>query len=207
MFDNLVTYHIYKRAPLPANSALAYQYILAGNGVFVRAETRFFSVLLPAATCTVRGLPPLRSHFKLLVPRIPAHLLKTILADARRARRPDNTLNEVLYQFHHHGQRVQVRKPPQQSNAATVLATHTGETSVLSDLHSHGNMSAFFSQIDNADEQGIRLYAVAGRLDTLPEMRLRVGVYGYWLQLPLTAVFSGSGPFKDLYLEENKHEF
>jgi PRTRC genetic system protein A len=207
MFDNLVTYRIHKHAPLPTSDALAYQYILAGNGVFVRAETRFFSVLLPAATCTVRGLPPLRSHFKLLVPRIPTHLLNIILADACRARRPDNTLNEVLYQFHHHGQRVQVRKPPQQSHVTTVLATHTGEMSVLCDLHSHGNMSAFFSQTDNADEQGIRLYAVAGRLDSLPEMRLRAGVYGYWLPLPLTAVFSGSGPFKDLYLEENRYEF
>jgi PRTRC genetic system protein A len=206
MFDNLVTYHILKHAPLPTSDALAYQYILAGNGVFVRAKTRFFSALLPAATCTVRGLPLLRAHFQLLVPRIPAQLLDTILADARQARRPDNGLNEVFYQFHLRGQRVQVRKPPQQCNAATVLATGTGERSVICDLHSHGNMFAFFSHIDNADEQGIRLYAVAGRLDTLPEMRLRVGVYGYWLQLPLTAVFTSSGPFKDLYLEE-KYEF
>jgi len=206
MLDNLVTYHIHKRHPLPANDALAYQYVLAGNGIFVRAETRFLSALVPAATCTVRGLPLLRSHFRLLVPRIPAFLLNTILADARRVRRPDNGLNEVLYQFHYHGQRVQVRKPPQQPNAATVLATGTGEMSVLCDLHSHGNMSAFFSQTDNADEQGIRLYAVTGRLDTYPEIRLRVGVYGYWLPLPVTAVFTGSGPFKDLYLEENHHD-
>ena len=43
MIDKLVTYHIHKRDPLPANDALAYQYILAGNGVFVRSETRFDS--------------------------------------------------------------------------------------------------------------------------------------------------------------------
>ena len=206
MFDNLVTYHIHKRHPLPANDALAYQYVLAGNGVFVRAETRFFSALLPAATCPVRGLPLLRAYFQLLVPRIPAHLLNTILADARRARQLDNGLNDVLYQFHHHDRRVQVKKPPQQSNAATVLSTGAGEMNVLCDLHSHGNMSAFFSQTDNADEQGIRLYAVMGRLDSNPEMRLRVGVYGYWQPLPVTAVFTSCGPFKDLYLEENHHD-
>ncbi|MCC6607957.1 MAG: hypothetical protein IT327_32425 [Anaerolineae bacterium] len=33
MFNNLVTYPIYKRDALPANDALAYQYVLAGNGV------------------------------------------------------------------------------------------------------------------------------------------------------------------------------
>ncbi len=206
MIDNLVTYHVYKHAPLPTSDSLAYQYILAGNGVFVRAETRFFSALLPAATCPVRGLPSLRSHFQLLVPRIPAHLLNTILADARRARRLDNGLNEVLYQFHHHDQSVRVIKPPQQANAATILSTGAGHMSVLCDLHSHGNMSAFFSQADNADEQGIRMYAVIGRLDTKPEMRLRVGVYGYWLPLPVTAVFTSKGPFKDLYLEGKHHD-
>ena len=92
MIDNLVTYHIHKRDPLPANDALAYQYVVAGNGAFVRAETRFFSALLPVMACTVRGLPPLHARFQLLVPRIPARLLEPILADARR---PDHGLNEA----------------------------------------------------------------------------------------------------------------
>ncbi|NTU89848.1 MAG: hypothetical protein HGA54_08135, partial [Actinobacteria bacterium] len=30
----------------------------------------------------------------------------------------------------------------------------------------------------------------------LEVMRLRLGVVGYWLPLPVTAVFTGSGPFK-----------
>ncbi|MFQ5401712.1 MAG: Mov34/MPN/PAD-1 family protein [Anaerolineae bacterium] len=203
MIENLVTYYIHKRDPLPANNAMAYQYVLAGNGVFVRAETRFFTALLPVTACTVRGLPPLRPQFQLLVPRIPARLLDDILADAKRARRPDNGLNEVLYQFHHHGRTVQVKKPAQQATDASVTTAVTDTASIICDLHSHGNMRAFFSQTDNADEQGARLYVVMGRLDSEPEMRLRVGVYGYWLALPLTAVFTNNGPFKDLHQEKN----
>ncbi len=38
MFPKLVTYHVHKNNPLPANDALAYQYILAGNGVFIRSN-------------------------------------------------------------------------------------------------------------------------------------------------------------------------
>ncbi len=197
MLDNLVTYHIHKYAPLPANDALAYQYLLAGNGVFVRAEARFFTALLPVAACTVRGLPPLCPQFQLLVPRIPARLLAAVLADARRARRPDSGLNEVLYQFHHHGRAVQVQKPAQQTTPTSVTTAVADAASIICDLHSHGNMRAFFSQTDNADEQGARLYAVIGRLDGEPEMRLRVGLYGYWLALPLTAVFTAGGPFKE----------
>ncbi|MFQ5418983.1 MAG: Mov34/MPN/PAD-1 family protein [Anaerolineae bacterium] len=207
MFNNLVTYHVHKCNPLPANNALAYQYILAGNGIFIRAETHFFEALLPIASCTVRGLDPLQHYFQLKAPRIPAHLLDTIWADARRARRPDGGLNEVLYQFHHHGQTVRVQKPPQQATATNVLATRADDTaiddaSITCDLHSHGNMRAFFSQTDDADEQAAKAYVVIGKLDTEPEIRLRVGVYGYWMSLPVTAVFTSNGPFKDLYEEK-----
>ena len=202
MFDNLATYHVHKSDPLPTNDALAYQYILAGNGLFIRAETHFFEAILTIASCTVRGLASLRRHFRLKVPRIPARLLDTILTDARRARRPDGGLNEVLYQFYHHGQTVQVRKPPQQTTATSVLAMGMDDAAVICDLHSHGNMRAFFSQTDDADEQSARLFAVIGKLDTEPEIRLRVGVYGYWQPLPVTAVFTGTGSFKDLYLKE-----
>jgi PRTRC genetic system protein A len=199
MFNNLVTYHIHKQDPLPASDALAYQYILAGNGLFVRAETRFFTAVLLAAACAVRGLAPLRRQFRLKCPRLPGQLLHAVLADGRRARQPDGRLNETLYQFHHHGRAVQARKPAQQGTATSVVATGGNDPAVVCDLHSHGNMPAFFSQTDNADEQGIRLYAVMGRLDTVPEIRLRVGVCGYWLPLPLTAVFSDAGPFLDRY--------
>lgn len=204
MFDNLVTYHVHKQASLPANDALAYQYILAGNGVFIRAETSFYDVLLPIAPCTARGLARLTQHFQLKAPRIPAKLLNTVFVDARRARRADGGLNEVLYQFHHYGQAVQVKKPVQQATAVSVVTNRGDGRSILCDLHSHGNMRAYFSQTDNADEQAARVYAVIGKLDSVPEMRLRVGVYGYWQPLPVTAVFTGSGPFKDLYKEEQK---
>ena len=80
MFPNLVTYHIHRAEPLPPNNALAYQYVLAGNGLFVRAETRFFRVILPVAPVVVRGLPLLAAQFQLRVPRLTARLLETILA-------------------------------------------------------------------------------------------------------------------------------
>ena len=204
MFDNLVTYHVHKCDPLLPNNALAYQYILAGNGVFIRAETNFFEAIFPIAPCTVRGLVPLHQHFRLKVPRMPVCLLDSVLTDACRIRRsdggrPDNGLNEVLYQFYHHGETVQVKKPAQQTTRTSVAAASDSDPALLCDLHSHGNLSAFFSPTDNADEQGVRLYAVMGKLDTEPEIRVRVGVYGYWRPLPVTAVFTANGSFKDLY--------
>ena len=198
MFDNLVTYYVHQSDPLPANNALAYQYVLAGNGIFIRAETHFFEAVLPIAPCAVRGLTPLHHHFRLKVPRIPARLLDTILANARRARRSDGSLNEVLYQFCHRGQTIQVRKPVQKATPTSIKAIGIEKPEILCDLHSHANMPANFSPTDNRDERGARVYAIIGKLDNAPEIRLRVGLYGYWLPLPVTAVFTDSGPFKEI---------
>ena len=67
-------------------------------------------------------------------------------------------------------------------------------------LHSHHALRAYFSATDDADERGLALYGVVGRLDTAaPEVALRAGAFGHWLPLPWTRVFAGDrGPFRDL---------
>ncbi|NHZ72837.1 MAG: hypothetical protein GWP17_07115, partial [Aquificales bacterium] len=157
MIDNLVTYLIHQHRSLPANDALAYQYILAGNGVFMRAETRFFEAHIPIMHCQVRGLEKLEPYFRLKVPRIPEQLLTHILADAHRARRPNGGLNEVFYRFHHQGQTVQVKKPSQRVTKVSVSAPGSSDADIICDLHTHGNMPAFWSKTDNNDEQGCQL--------------------------------------------------
>lgn len=47
IFPNLVTYHVYDGRFLQPFDTQAYQYILTGDGIFVRAETPFFSALVP----------------------------------------------------------------------------------------------------------------------------------------------------------------
>lgn len=47
MFQNIVIYRLHEKPLLPPNNALAYQYVLAAAGVYLRAENRFFDVLAP----------------------------------------------------------------------------------------------------------------------------------------------------------------
>ena len=168
MFDNVVTYHVHRDGPLRPNDALAYQHVLAAAGIYLRAENRFFDVLLSVAHCQIRGLAPLKPRFRLKVPCLPGRLLAAVLADARRARRPDGDLNEALYHFRHDGARVRVVKPPQRAGAGSVVGAEGNMADVLLDLHSHGDMSAFWSPTDDGDEQGFRMYGVIGRLDAEP---------------------------------------
>jgi PRTRC genetic system protein A len=202
MLDDIVTYCVHRQAPLPPNNALGYQYVLAAAGVYLRAENRYFDVLLPIAPCPIRGLAPLEPHFVLKVPRLPGRLLAAVLSDAHQARRPDGGLNEALYHFHHDGAGVRVVKPVQRATAAGVIGAEGNPSSVILDLHSHGNMGAFWSGTDDGDEQGFRAYGVVGRVDTKPEIRLRLGVYGYWFPIPVSLLFGGSTGFLDVADEE-----
>lgn len=63
IFPNLVTCRVYDGRHLPQFDAQAYQYIFAGNGIFVRAETPFFSVIVPVVACSVRRLTPPSQSF------------------------------------------------------------------------------------------------------------------------------------------------
>jgi PRTRC genetic system protein A len=204
MFDSVATYHVHKSSPLPPNDALAYQYVFATTGVYLRAESRFFDVLLPLAPLPIRGLAPLQPHFVLKVPRLPDWLLAAVLLDSRRVRRPDGGLNEALYHFHRDGAGVRVVKPAQRATATGVVGAEGNASKVFLDLHSHGNMPAFWSTTDNYDEQGFRVYGVIGRLDERPDIRLRLGVYGYWFPLPVKLLFDGTGGFVDIVGQKTK---
>jgi len=209
MFNNLVTYHILRNDELPAYDAIGYQYIMAGNGLFIRTETRFFTACIPAKKSIVRGLPLLTESFHLRVPKLPESLLTAVFTDARLARRSDGGLNEVLYQFHHDGQTVRLKKPPQQATSISVTSDNSGDIdeNILCDLHSHGNMDAFWSETDDMDERNGRLYAVVGKVDSdKPEMRLRVGIYGYWMSLPVTALFADDPQSIDLHQPPKKEK-
>lgn len=58
------------------------------------------------------------------------------------------------------------------------------EKLLVADVHTHGCLPAFFSEVDNRDELGWRIFMVFGRLDQLrPEFCIRVGANGSFLNL------------------------
>ena len=92
---------------------------------------------------------------------------------------------------------------PPQAGTATSLA-YLPPAGVVAEFHSHGSSRAFFSATDDRDEQGFRIYGVAGRLDARlgPELSLRVGVYGHFAPVRWSQVFKGPDPGVRLMAEE-----
>jgi PRTRC genetic system protein A len=128
-------------------------------------------------------------------------MLSKILEDARRL--AWDAPREVMYHIRETPSGiVSITRPDQTGTAAHLSYAGGGDADILADIHSHCQMSAYFSETDDRDEQGLRFYGVIGRIFTQPEIRLRVGIYGDHWPVPITALFDGPGPFIDRY-EEN----
>jgi PRTRC genetic system protein A len=173
---------------LPAPSGLAYDYILAGDGVFVASANSLLEVRIPVAGAVIRGLHPAYALCTLVHGRIPEHISDALLCCVRLA---GIAGCEVLAAVAHDAERGYHVVVPEQRVGPTTVEYERHERWLL-EVHSHVDGRAYFSSTDSADEQRLRLYGVIGRLDQQrPQVALRVGAYGYFLQLPWTSVFEG----------------
>jgi PRTRC genetic system protein A len=180
--------YLVARHGLPPRSGLAYDYVLAGDGLYLVSENAHLRVRVPVAHCTVRGLPPAYAECSLLHGRLPSRCWETMLRATRCAGAAGR---EVLLMVDYEaalGYRVML--PRQVVGPASVY--YRPAEDLVMELHSHGDGAAHFSSTDTADEQRLRLYGVVGRVDQLrPEVSLRVGAYGVFLPVPWASVFAG----------------
>ena len=191
--------YVVARNGVPERSGVAYDYVLAGDGLFLATENRHLCARVPVADCRVRGLPEIGAAFALLRGRLPHSLWVGVVHEARYY---SDLGDEVLLAVTSYGDwSYRLERPEQDTTAASVRYRPSADA--LLEIHSHHRMPAYFSTTDNRDEQGLRLYGVVGRLDTeRPEVALRVGAYGHWLPVPWEAVFEGDrGSFWDVHYE------
>ena len=179
-----VGYLFNRQEGLEGERGIYYNYIVASNGVFIEAENKLIAARIPTAPCDVRGLAPLEMRFILTYGSIPQRFfdlsLDMFLADTSREHYVA-IVGDAGYHFY----------IPVQDKEGGHVAYECGESVVL-EMHSHGNMGAWFSTKDNQDEKGLKVYGVIGRLDKTPMVKLRLGVYGYYLPLSWRDVFDGS---------------
>jgi hypothetical protein len=193
--SDLVRYRIAPPGvPLPAVVAPLYEYVLAGNGIFVRGARREFQAQFCVAPFDVRGLPLLEPSVNLNGPRVTPALINEMIQCARQAWDESGHPSEIVFhleldertgwQCHAPSQRQSpARTKPDDDSPASSYARACIE------VHSHVEMDAFFSPLDDEDEQGFRIYAVLGCIFTTPVMRVRVGLYGYRQDIPAKWVF------------------
>jgi PRTRC genetic system protein A len=190
-----------------------YGYVVAQNGVYVWARRDGLEALIPVASCTIRGLYPVEPYVRLHYPPVDAALVTAMLDRAKGAYAADGSLLEILFYLKWETLRGwQLTIPVQEQEAMQVrpvvaMLDGASYANTLVEVHSHHRMSAFFSATDTADEQGFRLYAVLGKLAPdayLPEIRVRVGVYGHFYEMPAGWVLSLPEGITDCVTREAK---
>ena len=165
-----------------------YDYVLGAGGIYVQAQSAQLLVRVPVASGSVRGLAPVTEKFQLTHGLIPAYLFALGLRWFQET--PET---ERFFAVGWDGNAYRPVVPEQEGTASSL--TYRPPAGVVAEFHSHGRGRAFFSTTDDKDEQGFRIYGVVGRLDTpLPELSLRVGVYGHFSPLSWSQVFDGFVP-------------
>jgi len=181
-------YLVNRPGGLEGEPGLAYDYVLASNGLFVRAEklgpggVPLLRATVLVTTSDVRGLAPLAQRLELPQGKVPGEIWQAALRMARLAH-PSELYMAVRWDG---GYRLEV--PEQEATAASVSYTAVPDTVV--DIHSHGSMEGFFSGTDNADDVGFRVSAVVGHVDRLfKDAAARVSIYGHTGHVWLGDVF------------------
>ena len=173
---------------LTGAQGVGYDYVLGAGGLYVQSESAHLTARIPVARCEVRGLGAVAEKVELAHGPIPAGLFGLGLCWFM-----DDPQTERFFAVRWDGRSYRMVVPPQTGTATSL--EYTPPAGVVAEFHSHGSSRAFFSKTDDRDEQGFRIYGVAGRLDTdRPELSLRVGVYGHFAPLDWPQVFYGPAP-------------
>ena len=164
----------------PINSFVGYEYIVAGNGVFIRAENQFFRVCFQIAECDIRNLLNCEEYFAMKNGKMPLEICEAIKNEIENSDTEKEKFLQVLYTNGEYTIFI-----PEQKGTGTAVKYESQEQNVILEVHTHPEMSAFFSDIDDRDEKGFRLYGVFSVIDgKVDEFILRISVYGYYKMLP-----------------------
>lgn len=175
-------------AEAEAVTAKMYEYLMAGNGLFVRAKRREFTACLPLCRQTVKGLPETALGIVWHKPRIGKQIWQQILEHAQNnTDRDDFTENlYVVYWCEDFGDWFWTQIARERSFAATIAEdsrTEYGEACV--ELHTHPQGAINFSLSDDQDESGkFRIFGILADIHDAPKIRFRCGIYDYFEQIP-----------------------
>lgn len=198
---NLVGHKIAASENDPINAAL-FEYLLAGNGLFVRAKRREFSVSLPLTIQRISGLPSAAVGIEWRKPPIPESLWQEILSHAQQRHTSSNFKEEIylIYWDKVLGSWQWRASGREHSWASTVADDSLPEyADCCIELHTHPPGALHFSRADDRDELGkFRIFAILIDIHDKPKIRFRCGVYDHLVPIPAAWVGSMLGEVIDL---------
>lgn len=199
--------HLIATDQLPPIEAIKQEYLLAGNGLFIRAKRKEFSVCLPLQKINVKGLSVVKSQINWHLPRIPIQIWEEILTNAR-ANSDSAEFKEdvyVVYWNEESGGWHWKNIGKKRTYASTIADDSLDEyKNTCLEIHTHPPGALHFSRMDDRDEQGkFRLFGILIDLhESRPKVRFRCGVYDHFVQIPTSEIGEMPTELIDLNLIE-----
>jgi PRTRC genetic system protein A len=175
-------------------TAVMFEYLMAGNGLFIRARRREFSVCLPVCHEPIKGLPEVKSGIVWHKPKIPSFIWRQILENARDGCSDPIQFREDAYVVFWHEKRDEWhwKNIGRERSWARTIAddTHSEYGEAAIELHTHPPGAIQFSRADDRDESGkFRIFGILIDIHSPePKIRFRCGVYDYFAQIPAEAI-------------------
>lgn len=177
--------------------------ILAAQDGYYELRENAIGVFIAKAS-VVDELEPCREGFKMSLPKIPAELFAQLVSFFADYSIHDDGEVEVMGVFYWdtENRRYVLDVPFQEVSKIKVDACYSEfppHFIKVAEFHSHNTMSAYFSEIDDADELGTMLYGVVGKLqqgfcDITYDVRTRAGVAGRFIPLNPAFIIEGDYP-------------
>lgn len=186
--------------------AILYEYVLAGNGVILRAQREEFSVSVPLVFREIKGLLTAFVGIKWHKPRVPARIWDEICLHARTSNSKEN-FREELYLIYWDDERYAWQwstSSKDRTYASTIADDRRLEYSeACIEIHTHPDGAYQFSSADDRDESGkFRIFGIIADVHDEPKVRFRCGIYDHLIPIP----FSWIGHFPSGVVDLNEVE-
>jgi PRTRC genetic system protein A len=186
-----------------------FDYILAADGVYLHAQREDLVACFKIAPAEIRGLRPGEPIFDFALPDVPANLVSEILGVAMNyAADSKETLFWLEWSDLNPYNDGWLLREPEQNRTGVSCRPADGQEEAyeraIIEIHSHHSMPPRFSPTDDEDERGFRIYGVIGNLPEEPAIRMRIGVYGYFDEIPASWVMELPAALKDCNAEEEE---
>ena len=170
--------------------AILYEYVLAGNGVVLKAHRDEFTVSVPLVYREIKGLPESFVGIKWHLPKVPGRIWDEIIFHAQIHNSNDN-FKEELYLICWNkgsGSWQWCTSGRDRTWASTIADDRRPEYSeACIEVHTHPPGAYQFSTADDRDESGkFRIFGIIVDVHDKPKVRFRCGIYDHLIPIPFS---------------------
>ena len=173
-----------------AVEAILYEYLLAGNGLLLRARRDEFTVSVPLVFREIKGLPNAFVGIRWHKPKVSSRVWDEICTHVRISNSKEN-FREELYLIYWDNERYAWQwstSSRDRTYASTIADDRRPEyAEACIEVHTHPDGAYQFSTADDRDESGkFRIFGIIADVQDKPKIRFRCGIYDHLIPIPFS---------------------